>query len=164
MVDVRQKAEDDMRQCLIIMTALAVLALMGQACSSPEPVPIDYGAAQCESCRMTISDTRFGAELVTKTGKTYTFDSPECLFGWYLAEGQVRKADVHSLWVTDHGQPTTLIDATSALYLKSEELDSPMGMNVAAFATDQDLRAAATRYGGEQIDYSAVLSLSEGYK
>jgi copper chaperone NosL len=76
---------------------LLLIAILTVGCSSPEPHPIDYGIAQCVSCLMSVTDTRFGAEAVSTTGKTYVFDSPECMFGWYLAEHDVRSEDIHSL-------------------------------------------------------------------
>ena len=133
------------------------------SCSPPEPIPIDYGNAQCVACKMVVSDTRFGAELVAKTGKTFVFDSPECLFGWYQSAKVLPVADVHSLWVTDHAHPATLIDAAKSFYLHSEELQSPMSMNVAAFAIEADLKNGLARYGGEQLSYQQVMDMAKDY-
>ncbi len=144
------------------LVPLAMLFLLG--CSNPEPLPIDYGNAQCTACKMTVADPRFGAELVANTGKVYVFDAPECMLGWYLAAEAVPTSSVHSLWVSDHAAPATLIDATTAVYLESEELHSPMSMNVAAFATEEARRAAQARYGGIPLTFKDVLTLAEDYR
>ena len=50
----------------IIIPVVLVGFLTG--CST-EPLPIRYGQDNCDFCKMTISDHRFGAEIVTKKGK-----------------------------------------------------------------------------------------------
>ena len=147
---------------LTVLLPLVALILFG--CSSPEPLPIDFGNVQCTACKMLVADTRFGAEAVSITGKVFVFDAPECMLGWYLAEEQIKQDDVHSLWVSDHAAPATLIDARTALFLESEELHSPMSMNVAAFSTEAALRDALARYGGTRRSYDDVVALAEDYK
>ncbi len=141
-----------------------LVSLVVFGCSSPEPHPIDYGNTECASCMMMVTDPRFGAEAVTNTGKTYVFDAIECMLGWYLAEDVVIQEDIHSLWVSDHAVPGTLIDVSSAHFLHSEELRSPMSMNVASFAEERTLRDAQARYGGEHITYGQVVAMAEDYR
>jgi len=150
------------RRALGWLPPLIALALIG--CSNPEPLPIDYGNVQCTACKMTVADPRFGAEAVANTGKVYVFDAPECMLGWYLAEETVPRSGVHSLWVSDHATPATLIDAKTAWYLESEELHSPMSMNVAAFSSESDRSTALARYGGQPLVYDAVLRMAEDYR
>ncbi len=132
-------------------------------CSSPEPRTISYGQEDCTSCRMRITDRKFGAELVTVTGKTYVFDAPECMLGFVRTGTTVRADDVHSLWVTDFVRPGTLIDARTAYYLESEMIHSPMGMNTAAFGTASDRDRAALSFPGTARNYDAVYGLAADY-
>ena len=147
---------------LVLVVSLVSLVPLG--CSSPEPHPIDYGNTECASCMMMVTDPRFGAEAVTKTGKTYVFDAIECMMGWYLAEDVVTQKDIHSLWVSNHAAPGTLIDVSTALFLHSEELRSPMSMNVASFSSERDRRDAQARYGGEPMTYAQMLGRAEDYR
>ena len=124
-----------------------MLALVFWACSI-EPEPLIYGKDQCHSCKMTLMDRKFGAELVTTKGKVYKFDDINCLFNFYN-EGSVNKDDFRFKLVVDFSQPEKLIDAEKAVYLKSGEIKSPMASQVAAFETTQTNLAAewnATEY------------------
>lgn len=125
----------------------AMLALVFWACSI-EPEPLIYGKDQCHSCKMTLMDRKFGAELVTTKGKVYKFDDINCLFNFYN-EGSVNKQDFRFKLVVDFSQPEKLIDAEKAVYLKSGQIKSPMASQVAAFETAQTNLAAewnATEY------------------
>ena len=108
-----------------------LLAFVSWACSI-EPEPLTYGKDQCHSCKMTLMDQKFGAELVTTKGKVYKFDDINCLFNFYN-EGSVNKDDFRFKLVVDFSQPEKLIDAEKAVYLKSGEVKSPMASQVAAF-------------------------------
>lgn len=148
---------------ILLLHLLVVAAFALTSCSGPEPVPIDYGSAQCTSCKMTITDKQFGSEIVTRTGKTYAFDAVECMLGWYASEGVVKTDQVHSLWVADHAHPGTLIDARTACYVESESLHSPMGLNVAAFASSADCDAALSKHSGTKHTYTTVLEMAKDH-
>ena len=61
----------------IIRNSVFILLLLISSCNT-EPQKINYGKDLCEHCKMTIMDKKFGAELITKKGKTMKFDSGEC--------------------------------------------------------------------------------------
>ena len=131
-----------------------MLALVFWACSI-EPEPLIYGKDQCHSCKMTLMDRKFGAELVTTKGKVYKFDDINCLFNFYN-EGSVNKDDFRFKLVVDFSQPEKLIDAEKAVYLKSGEIKSPMASQVAAFETTQTNLAAewnATEYEWGELQH-----------
>lgn len=138
----------------IAMPAMATLLVLG-GCREPGPVPIAYGTDQGELCRMTITDERYGAELVTRTGKVHKFDSIECLAGFRLAMADT--ADIHSLWVTDFADPPTLIRIEDAFFLESRDLKSPMGANLTAFGPGMTREAALNAFYGEILSWPQVL-------
>lgn len=132
---------------------ITILALIFSACST-EPEPLIYGKDQCYSCKMTLMDRKFGAELVTSKGKIYKFDDVNCLFNFYN-EGTVNKDDYAFKLVIDFSQPEKLINAETARYLKSPGIKSPMASEVAAFeSSNPTLKAEwnATEFGWSELE------------
>ena len=112
---------------------LAILALL--SCSSPGHRPIAYGEETCSYCRMTVTDPRFAAELVTRTGRVFTFDDIECLASFVTA-GSIPQRDIHSVWVNDFADPTIPLDATRVRYWLNPALQSPMSSGIVAIRED----------------------------
>lgn len=138
-----------------VLAAAFALAVAG--CQARGPQPIAYGTDTCEVCRMTISEPRFGAEVVTSTGKARKFDSIECLASWVL---QAREAGTAaSAWVTDYRKPGTFVAADSAVYLRGGGPHSPMGLRLMAFGADAEPAALVREFGGEPLGWSEVLAL-----
>ena len=138
--------------------ALTALILLGTAtfagCAGPGPRPIAFGSEACEACLMSVIDEGHAAELVTRTGRAYAFDSVECLAS-YL--GSVDDpAAVHSIWVTDFSNPPDLIPAEDAYFLLSPTLTSPMGMGLTAFARVEDRDGAVHAFGGGPLSWDGV--------
>jgi len=100
-----------------------------------------------------ISDTRFGAELVTRKGKIYKFDAIECLIPELVKKGEEMYEFV---LVTDFHQPKELIDARSAWYLISKNLPSPMGGFLSAYHSKSAAEAALLESGGELMNWEAL--------
>ncbi len=117
------------------------IALAIAACAPQGPQPIAYGEADCGYCSMRITDKRFGAELVTKTGKVHQFDAVECLASYYVKTRSADKSSsVQGVYVTDFRKPGTLIPAERALFVRGDRAGhhSPMGMDFIAYGADAD--------------------------
>jgi copper chaperone NosL len=108
-----------------------ILILSISSCRVSER-PIEYGADECEYCKMMIMDQRFGSELVTDKGKVYTFDAAECLID-YLHNHEEMAEAAKFLLVTPYTDPNHLVDARGATYLVSQQMPSPMGAYLTAF-------------------------------
>jgi copper chaperone NosL len=85
---------------------------------------------------MQISDRRFGAELLTRHGRSIKFDSIECLLAFYKQAASA--GDVGTVWVSDFQHPGTLIDATHASFVDLGMGRAPMGRGWAAVGTAAD--------------------------
>jgi copper chaperone NosL len=143
---------------------LPLLLLAGTSgCYPAPPYPIHFGGVECAYCHMIVSDPRFAAELVTKKGRVYDFDSLECVASFY-AQNMVAHEEVHSIWVSDFAHPGDLIPASSALYLKAPRLRGPMGVGLAAFAQPAALAEVKARLGGIETSWQETLAASQGPK
>jgi copper chaperone NosL len=142
---------------ILSLSALA-LAMIAGACATKGPEPIAYGVEACARCRMAISEPRFGAELITTTGRVLKFDSIECLGAESLALGPSRT--VHSVWVTNYRKPGEFVRADSAVYLRDARVRSPMGAGLLAFPSNVDTVALVAQLGGRVLRWSDVLELS----
>ncbi len=100
----------------------------------------------------------FGGELVTGEGTRLDFDAAECLAAFVLTD-MAGAAGIRSLSVVEHQRPDALLPAAAAMYLRSDATQSPMAMNLAAFATRESAERARRELGGEILDWEDVLDL-----
>ena len=132
--------------------AVLLLPLLAMSCTAKQK-PIAYGEENCTYCQMTIVDKIHGAELVTKKGKVFPYDAVECM----VNDLKERNEDEVALLLVNHYHaPAELIDANEAIYLKSENLPSPMGGNLTAFADADAADAALAEYGGELLTWQEL--------
>jgi copper chaperone NosL len=125
-----------------------------QSCSmSPEPLKL--GTDNCYFCKMTISDARFGAEILTKKGKVYKFDDVHCIVN-YLKTNDIPAENIQEIYLTDFSGSHQLLSTQKAMLLKSEALRSPMGGNVAAFDNADSLKTIQQKFTGETISWDAL--------
>lgn len=120
------------------MRIIAATLLISLLSCKAEPEPLRYGEDACHTCKMTLMDKKFGAELVTKKGKVYKFDDVNCMLTFYNS-GEIDSREFAYRLVVDFSQPTTLIEAADAFYLKSSEIKSPMASQIAAFEKKQSM-------------------------
>lgn len=120
------------------------------------PKPIAFENDDCDYCKMTISDTRFGAELVTKKGRIYKFDDISCMKG-FVNDEEVPGDQIHSLWVVDFHAKETLIPVETSFLLQNEELKSPMGSNIGAFADEPTINDYHAEFSGTILTWEEYL-------
>jgi copper chaperone NosL len=137
-------------------SAAAAVAIAA-ACAPPGPQPIADSGRPCDYCRMTISDERFGGQLITRKGKAYAFDSIECLASFYLQ--QPATSDGSSVWVADFANPGHWIAAKNAVFGRSETNQSPMGLNLVSFDASADSTTLPSDVRGATMRWPEVLAL-----
>lgn len=131
----------------IILISLIILF----SCSK-EISPLLYDVDQCEHCRMILTDRKYGAEIITKKGKAFKFDATECMLK-YLKEKKTDERDVDKYFVIDLSEPGKLTDATSATFLISPKMRSPMGENISAFADKNTAEKYLKENGGDILSW-----------
>jgi copper chaperone NosL len=137
--------------------AITVAALGAIAACTPGPRPFRLGEDACQHCHMPIADLRFAGQLVTRTGKVYTFDDIGCLAA-FVTYGPVAAEDVHGIHVNAFSTPGSMLDAASATYLRTDALRTPMASGLAAFPSRADAEQAREEFGGELLTWSGVLA------
>lgn len=142
-----------------IQLTIFILGIVLSACSV-KPEPLVMGKDACHSCKMTLVDNKFGAEIVTKKGKIYKFDDLNCMLKFYNA-GHESKENISNCLVAVYTDPTQLIDATNAFYVESELVKSPMAANIAAFSNMQEMEKFNVEWKGKTLAWS---ELSEQFK
>jgi len=97
---------------------------------------------------MTITDVKFGAEIMTKKGKPHKFDAVECMMNSLSLEN-IKMEDAGGFYVIDAANPKQLVDAAKATYLISDKFPSPMGAGLSAFANRTDAESFQKNFSGE---------------
>ncbi len=137
------------------LLSAAFLATTAIGCSSG-PEPIRYGKDACTACKMTLTDKRFGAEIVTKKGKVFIFDDLNCLAS-YLKGGTVFESEIAQIVSVDFKNTGAFVDLHKAFFLQNDAIKSPMRGDVATFSTAQDLDAVRAQIGGgTEMNWEAV--------
>jgi len=134
--------------------SLGLALLLAMGCQRA-PRPLVAGVDSCDFCRMTVSDTRFGGEIQSKTGKIHAFDAIECLASFHLAA--VARDDVRGAWVSDF-ETGRLVPVDSAVFLRDGRVNSPMGRALVAFGPEH-ADGLEQRFGGRRMSWSEVRDL-----
>lgn len=131
-------------------SALPFLSFLLFSCST-RPQPFEAGKDNCHFCKMGITDTRFGGELITKKGKVFKFDDLVCLANFVNAGGEDKENISKTLTVLFE-KPNEFIDVNKAAFVVSAELKSPMGSNTAGFSN----KTAAENFIKSRSDASII--------
>ncbi|MEI7734457.1 MAG: nitrous oxide reductase accessory protein NosL [Ferruginibacter sp.] len=135
---------------------LFLLAAINLLSCNTAPEPIKVGTDNCYFCKMTISDDRFGAEIVTTKGKVYKFDDTHCILS-YLKSKYLPEANIKTIYLTNFSGQHQLLNTQKIFLLKSELLHSPMNGNIAAFENADSLKLMQQKFPGEIVNWEVLL-------
>ena len=136
--------------------AVALIGLLWlQVSCKIEPEAINYGQDACHFCKMTIVDQQHAAQYVTKKGKQYKFDAIECMVN-QLSETDRSKIGI--MLISNYGQPANMTDASSATYLISQEIKSPMGAFLSGFSSKEAALKTMEENGGDIYSWTELLN------
>lgn len=143
-------------RCIVLAISSLLLLVFciscGQAGNLEEPPEIIYGQDVCDECSMIINEERFAASYVTKSGEVRRFDD----IGGMLLYDQKHQEDVHIYWVHDL-DTKEWVKVEEAHFVLSDELATPMGWGVAAFATPEQAEAYIFANGGVAANFASLL-------
>ncbi|MEP5340133.1 MAG: nitrous oxide reductase accessory protein NosL [Algibacter sp.] len=133
--------------------SIIILLLLFFGCNI-KPQAIDYGNDGCYFCKMTIVDKVHAAEVVTTKGKIYKFDATECMVNFIK---EFNTSEIELYLSNNYTEPETLIDATKAFFLISENIPSPMGAFLSAFKEEADAVKYQKNKGGKLYNWNELL-------
>jgi copper chaperone NosL len=140
-----------MKTILISFAMLFTLA----SCGPDEPKPIKLNSDTCDFCKMTISNGKFGAELITQKGRYYKFDDVACMVQFAKSNTVVA---YKSYYVSDYSKDNTLIPAEQSFFLKGGTITSPMRGNTVAFNTKKNAIAYQAKLNAELKTWEEIYS------
>jgi copper chaperone NosL len=135
------------------VAAIICLLLLNSCTTSPEALKI--GKDDCAFCKMTISDNRYGAEIITRKGKVYKFDDSHCLLS-FIHSGTVEKKNIDKVYFTDFTDKHGLIRAEDAMLLQGDFFRGPMNGHIAAFGNIDSMRKMAEQYNGTVVNWQQL--------
>jgi copper chaperone NosL len=138
------------------VAAIFLFAFSLFSCSSG-PEPLNYGRDECQHCRMTLMDEKFGAEVINKNGKAYKFDDVGCLLQFVKA-GNVKEEAMSEIYVVDFGKTKELLPLEKAQFLFGEGIKAPMGSKIAAFDKDRNISQEMAQLNAEPLAWKQIRS------
>ncbi len=137
-----------MKNILTILVALTLLSSCGV-----EPEKIDYGKEACVYCKMNIVDQQHAAEIVSQKGKVFKYDAIECML---RDNDHNKKEDVALFLVMNYTNPDSFLDATSAHFIVSENIPSPMGAFLSAVISEEEAKEIVNEKSGEVYNWEQI--------
>lgn len=140
-----------MKNVLLILASSLILL----SCSKTID-PINYGKDECQYCRMAIVDKPHAAQLVTKKGKNFKFDSSECMIHFLNEDTNPKEEKMLHILSADYLHPGELIEVKETTFLISENIPSPMGGFLSAFRTQEEAKKVQKDFGGNLFSWDKV--------
>ena len=132
-------------------TVASLLPLAACTAGPPSPAPLDTKNDACASCRMTVSDPRFAAQLVAPGEEPRFFDDIGCLRD-FVARSRPRGA---AAFVADH-RTKAWVPAAVAVYTRVGGLETPMGSHIVAHRDAASRDADPDASGGSPLTPAEV--------
>jgi copper chaperone NosL len=134
--------------------AVLIISLLLQSCNTG-PQAIVTGRDNCYFCKMTITDAKYGAEVITKKGKIYKFDDVHCTLAFLQAK-MIEEKDIKDIYLVDFAGDHSLVKASESFLLQSEEIRGPMNGNVIAFKNKDSMKGMSVQLKAEQVSWDKI--------
>ena len=132
---------------------LSIITVLFVSCEI-SPQKIEYGSDACHYCDMTIVDRQHAAQMVSTKGKAFKYDAIECMVHSYQED--MTDTEIALFLTADFNNPGQLVDATMAIYLVSEQIQSPMGANLSAFNTAGEAEKKKEEFTGKTYSWEEI--------
>jgi copper chaperone NosL len=134
---------------------ILLLSLSFLSCGDFKVEPIKLNADNCDFCKMSIADGKYGAEVITQKGRVYKFDDISCMVN-YCKENTNTKMEV--FYVHDFAQNNVLIPAQTAFFLTGGTINSPMHGGIIAFSKEKEATEIGAKLNAKPIAWNAIMT------
>ncbi len=134
---------------------IILLTLLSASSCNPSPQALVIGKDNCHLCKMTISDPKYGAEVLTKKGKAYKFDDVHCVLS-FLHSKEIDDGQVKDIYVADFAGNHSLVNVNESFFLQSSEIHAPMNGNVIGFTNKDSMKNIAAQLNGTIINWEQL--------
>lgn len=131
-----------------------LMLFLTASCANYEPVPIDFNKDSCSNCRMGISDEKFGAEAISQKGRVFKFDDIQCMLTFVKVDPNTKIA---AYYVQNYSGGNLLVAADKAIFVKGDEISSPMNGGIVAFNSQSEAQKMATKYKAEIVSWNSII-------
>lgn len=114
-----------------------LIILMLSACIDQEPKEVNLHTDECAYCKMIVSDQQFASQLVSDKGKSYPFDSIECMAAYAHQTPDI--SENAKLYAADFTQPGQWLLLENADIYRAESVQSPMGLSLFALPRQETI-------------------------
>ncbi len=149
-----------MKETILFCLAVLLLGSLTAGCGSPAeasgPPEISYGRDICIECNMIISEPRFAAAYRLDDGEAKAFDG----IGELVKHAQKHNEfdRIAFAWAHDYYTEDWIL-VESAHFVAGEDVVTPMGHGIVAFATMEDAMAFAAERGASVLHWDEVATL-----
>ena len=137
-----------MKKVTLLLLSLALVSCDGE----PGPEELVKGRDLCATCRMSVSDLRFAAQITAPGELPRFFDDPGC-FAEFVKTAEVKEKGAIA-WVADH-RTGPWARADRAVYTRVPGLTTPMNHKLVAH------ESAASRDSDPSVKDGQPVSLQE---
>lgn len=125
------------------------------SCNDAKAIPIKLNVDNCNFCKMSIADGKYGAEVITLKGRVYKFDDIMCMIN-YCKENTNTKME--TFYVNDFAQDNNLIPAKTAFFLSSGTIQSPMNGGIIAFSKENQAIEIGTKLKAKPMAWNTIIT------
>lgn len=139
---------------MVLLLLLMVGSIVGCGGDAPMgPPEIVYGRDICSECGMIVSEPRFAAAYRDAEGVPFIFDDIADLLVHADRAGVTAEM---TAWVHDY-DTEEWVDAPAGWFVHSDDIVTPMGGGIVAFAERDDAERFISSRGGELLRWSDLL-------
>ncbi|MBK5284235.1 MAG: nitrous oxide reductase accessory protein NosL [Bacteroidia bacterium] len=118
--------------------------------------PINYGKDECDNCKMTIVDKKFAVEILSGKGKAFKFDDLSCA-KQFVNNGNINVKEIKDVFINNFNKPGEYIKLKDTYVAESKSIRSPMGGNMAAFASVDEVKHFIGSHGGTSVSPQSII-------